>query len=52
MTEFVVAIPARYAASRLPGTPPRPLGGDPLALPAASRHARPRDAEARAPPPV
>lgn len=26
MTEFVVAIPARYAASRLPGKPLRLLG--------------------------
>lgn len=29
---FVVAIPARYAASRLPGKPLRPLGGRPLVL--------------------
>ncbi|WP_425512746.1 cytidylyltransferase domain-containing protein, partial [Xanthomonas translucens] len=27
---FVVAIPARYAASRLPGKPLRLLGGEPL----------------------
>jgi 3-deoxy-manno-octulosonate cytidylyltransferase (CMP-KDO synthetase) len=30
MTEFVVAIPARFAASRLPGKPLRLLGGEPL----------------------
>lgn len=30
MTSFVVAIPARYAASRLPGKPLRLLGGEPL----------------------
>ncbi|HET8899534.1 MAG TPA: 3-deoxy-manno-octulosonate cytidylyltransferase, partial [Rhodanobacteraceae bacterium] len=28
--EFIVAIPARYGASRLPGKPLRPLGGEPL----------------------
>ena len=35
MTEalnFIVAIPARYAASRLPGKPLRLLGGEPLVL--------------------
>ena len=32
MNEFVVAIPARYAASRLPGKPLRLLGGEPLVL--------------------
>ncbi|MBE5268747.1 3-deoxy-manno-octulosonate cytidylyltransferase [Stenotrophomonas sp. B2] len=37
MTEFVVAIPARYAASRLPGKPLRLLGGDPLVLHVARR---------------
>lgn len=37
MTEFVVAIPARYAASRLPGKPLRPLGGEPLVLHVARR---------------
>ncbi len=31
-TDFVVAIPARYAASRLPGKPLRLLGGEPLVL--------------------
>lgn len=30
--DFVVAIPARYAASRLPGKPLRLLGGQPLVL--------------------
>lgn len=30
--DFVVAIPARYAASRLPGKPLRLLGGEPLVL--------------------
>jgi 3-deoxy-manno-octulosonate cytidylyltransferase (CMP-KDO synthetase) len=30
MTSFVVAIPARHAASRLPGKPLRLLGGEPL----------------------
>ncbi len=29
---FVVVIPARFDASRLPGKPLRPLGGDPLVL--------------------
>lgn len=37
MTEFVVAIPARYAASRLPGKPLRLLGGEPLVLHVARR---------------
>jgi 3-deoxy-manno-octulosonate cytidylyltransferase (CMP-KDO synthetase) len=37
MTEFVVAIPARYAASRLPGKPLRTIGGDPLVLHVARR---------------
>lgn len=32
MTGFVVAIPARYAATRLPGKPLRSLGGEPLVL--------------------
>ncbi len=35
--EFVVAIPARYAASRLPGKPLRLLGGQPLVLHVARR---------------
>src|SRR5690606_2260226 len=30
MMDFVVAIPARFAASRLPGKPLRLLGGEPL----------------------
>ena len=34
---FVVAIPARYAASRLPGKPLRLLGGEPLVLHVARR---------------
>lgn len=34
---FVVAIPARYAASRLPGKPLRPLAGEPLVLHVARR---------------
>ncbi len=37
MTDFVVAIPARYAASRLPGKPMRLLGGEPLVLHVARR---------------
>jgi 3-deoxy-manno-octulosonate cytidylyltransferase (CMP-KDO synthetase) len=37
MPDFVVAIPARYAASRLPGKPLRLLGGEPLVLHAARR---------------
>ena len=32
ISDFVVAIPARYAASRLPGKPLRLLGGEPLVL--------------------
>ena len=36
-TDFVVAIPARYAASRLPGKPLRLLGGEPLVLHVARR---------------
>lgn len=35
--DFVVAIPARYAASRLPGKPLRLLGGKPLVLRVAER---------------
>jgi 3-deoxy-manno-octulosonate cytidylyltransferase (CMP-KDO synthetase) len=35
--DFVVAIPARYAASRLPGKPLRSLGGEPLVLHVARR---------------
>ena len=35
--EFVVAIPARYAASRLPGKPLRLLGGEPLVRHVARR---------------
>lgn len=35
--DFVVAIPARYAASRLPGKPLRPLAGEPLVLHVARR---------------
>jgi 3-deoxy-manno-octulosonate cytidylyltransferase (CMP-KDO synthetase) len=37
MTDFVVAIPARHAASRLPGKPLRLLGGEPLILHVARR---------------
>ncbi|GAB3355280.1 3-deoxy-manno-octulosonate cytidylyltransferase [Lysobacter tyrosinilyticus] len=37
MTSFVVAIPARYAASRLPGKPLRELAGEPLVLHVARR---------------
>ena len=37
MPEFVVAIPARYAASRLPGKPLRLLGGRPLVWHVAQR---------------
>ena len=36
-TDFVVAIPARYAASRLPGKPLRLLGGEPMVLHVARR---------------
>lgn len=35
--DFVVAIPARYAASRLPGKPLRLIGGQPLVLHVARR---------------
>ena len=35
--DFVVAVPARYAASRLPGKPLRLLGGEPLVLDVARR---------------
>ena len=35
--DFVVAIPARYAASRLPGKPLRLIGGDPMMLHVARR---------------
>ena len=35
--EFVVAIPARYGASRLPGKPLRLIGGDPMVLHVARR---------------
>lgn len=37
MIDFVVAIPARFAASRLPGKPLRLLGGEPLVLHVARR---------------
>ncbi|MUV14671.1 3-deoxy-manno-octulosonate cytidylyltransferase [Noviluteimonas gilva] len=37
MSDFVVAIPARYAASRLPGKPLRTIGGEPLVLHVARR---------------
>ncbi len=37
MPDFVVAIPARYAASRLPGKPLRLLGGKPLVWHVAQR---------------
>lgn len=37
MTDFVVAIPARYSASRLPGKPLRTIGGEPLLLHVARR---------------
>ena len=37
MTDFIVAIPARYAASRLPGKPLRLLGGTPLVVHVARR---------------
>ena len=35
--DFVVAIPARHDATRLPGKPLRPLGGEPLILHVARR---------------
>ncbi len=35
--DFVVAIPARYAASRLPGKPLRQIGGEPMVLHVARR---------------
>ena len=35
--DFIVAIPARYAASRLPGKPLQPIGGDPMVLHVARR---------------
>ena len=35
--DFVVAIPARYAASRLPGKPLRLIGGEPMVLHVARR---------------
>lgn len=35
--DFVVAIPARYAASRLPGKPLQPIGGEPMVLHVARR---------------
>src|SRR5690606_26767263 len=35
--DFVVAVPARYAATRLPGKPLRPLGSEPLVLHVARR---------------
>ncbi|MEO6226512.1 MAG: 3-deoxy-manno-octulosonate cytidylyltransferase [Thermomonas sp.] len=38
--DFVVAIPARYAASRLPGKPLRLLGGQPLILHVARQAAQ------------
>lgn len=34
---FIVAIPARYGASRLPGKPLRPIGGEPMVLHVARR---------------
>ncbi len=37
MTDFVVAIPARYSATRLPGKPLRDLGGKPLVVRVAER---------------
>ena len=37
LPDFIVAIPARYAASRLPGKPLRLIGGDPLVLHVARR---------------
>ncbi|MBP3985258.1 3-deoxy-manno-octulosonate cytidylyltransferase [Pseudoxanthomonas helianthi] len=37
MTDFVVAIPARYASTRLPGKPLREIGGVPMVLRVARR---------------
>ncbi|WP_394004781.1 3-deoxy-manno-octulosonate cytidylyltransferase [Luteimonas sp. WGS1318] len=37
ITDFVVAIPARYASTRLPGKPLQLLGGEPLVLHVARR---------------
>ena len=37
MSDFVVAIPARYAATRLPGKPLRTIAGEPLVLHVARR---------------
>lgn len=37
MTDFVVAIPARYSATRLPGKPLRDIGGKPLVVRVAER---------------
>ena len=41
MTDFIVAIPARHAASRLPGKPLRLLGGTPLVVHVAPRRIDP-----------
>ena len=35
--DFIVAIPARYAASRLPGKPLRPIAGEPMVVHVARR---------------
>ena len=37
MTDFIVAIPARYASTRLPGKPLREIGGVPMVLRVARR---------------
>lgn len=37
MTEFIVAIPARYSASRLPGKPLRLIAGEPMVVHVARR---------------
>lgn len=37
IADFVVAIPARHASTRLPGKPLQPLGGEPLILHVARR---------------
>jgi 3-deoxy-manno-octulosonate cytidylyltransferase (CMP-KDO synthetase) len=37
MTDFIVAIPARYAASRLPGKPLRLIDGEPMVVHVARR---------------